>query len=89
MSPLDLRKALAGGKLITRNGDQVFGFSLDGTAKFPLTGYTLDEDGEKTTLNWDTKGRYLIPGIESDNDLFMADVLKEPDLANTERNKMI
>ena len=70
--PFDLKRALAGEPVITRNGQEVLGLvdAKDGTA-WPLE---QDENVEQVTLDyfvcWNRQGRES-SHIETDYDLFM------------------
>lgn len=69
MKPFDLKKALAGGPVITRGGrpvEQLTRFNIT-TTKMPLRG-TVDG----TLQAWRTDGRYTSSDDDSQYDLFMA-----------------
>lgn len=66
----DLRKALMGHSLKTRDGRKAMIFGVSLGAAYPLLGVACSVNGIEQ-LTWDLDGRWSLPLIETHNDLLL------------------
>lgn len=73
MKPFDLKKALAGHPLVTRDGQKVTGFGVSQSTDYPYQARVLVCSGESIAQTFTASGQYCMALGKTQWDLFLAD----------------